>query len=174
MCAPASAPLPPCRRASSQPDAVGEVAAQPRVRASDVPRLSPSAIAIAEAALASVAEEMGEALGRSAFSPNIKERRDYSCAVFDGSGQMVAQAAHIPVHLGAMPEAVRAIATLAPYARGDVYALNDPFLGGTHLPDITTVTPVFAGDADSRAHIGFVATRAHHADIGGIAPGSMP
>jgi N-methylhydantoinase B len=136
--------------------------------------LSPSAIAIAEAALASVADEMGEALGRSAFSPNIKERRDYLCAVFDANGQMVAQAAHIPVHLGAMPEAVRAIATLAPYMRGDVYTLNDPFLGGTHLPDITTVSPVFSPDSGGGIHIGFVATRAHHADIGGIAPGSMP
>jgi N-methylhydantoinase B len=132
--------------------------------------LSASMLTIAEAALASVAEEMGEALGRTAYSPNIKERRDYSCAVFDADGAMVAQAAHIPVHLGAMPEAVRAVAGLAPYARGDVYTLNDPFLGGTHLPDITTVAPVFAGEM----LIGFVATRAHHADIGGMAPGSMP
>ena len=132
--------------------------------------LSPSALAIAEAALTSVAEEMGEALGRTAYSPNIKERRDYSCGVFDGAGAMVAQAAHIPVHLGAMPESVRAVRVLAPFAPGDVYALNDPFLGGTHLPDITTVAPVFAAGV----LIGFVATRAHHADVGGIAPGSMP
>lgn len=132
--------------------------------------LSPSALAIAEAALTSVAEEMGEALGRTAYSPNIKERRDYSCGVFDAAGVMVAQAAHIPVHLGAMPESVRAVQTLAPFAPGDVYVLNDPFLGGTHLPDITTVAPVFAVGT----LIGFVATRAHHADVGGIAPGSMP
>lgn len=137
--------------------------------------LSASALAIAEAALASVAEEMGETLGRTAYSPNIKERRDYSCAVFDAGGAMVAQAAHIPVHLGAMPEAVRAVAGLAPFEAGDVYALNDPFLGGTHLPDITTVAPVFARAEDgSDTLIGFVATRAHHADVGGIAPGSMP
>ncbi|RLT35605.1 MAG: hydantoinase B/oxoprolinase family protein [Chloroflexi bacterium] len=132
--------------------------------------LSAAALAIAEAALTSVAEEMGEALCRTAYSPNIKERRDYSCGVFDAAGSMVAQAAHIPVHLGAMPEAVRAIAVLAPFLPGDVYALNDPFLGGTHLPDITTVAPVFAVNE----LIGFVATRAHHADIGGMAPGSMP
>ena len=131
---------------------------------------SPAALAVAEAALTSVAEEMGEALGRTAYSPNIKERRDYSCGVFDADGAMVAQAAHIPVHLGAMPESVRAVLALAPFADGDVYALNDPFLGGTHLPDITTVAPVFEGPT----LIGFVATRAHHADIGGIAPGSMP
>ena len=134
--------------------------------------LSAADLAIADAALASIAEEMGEALGRSAYSPNIKERRDYSCAVFDAAGQMVAQAAHIPVHLGAMPASVRAVLHLAPFAAGDVFALNDPFLGGTHLPDITTAAPVFAPDAEDL--IGFVATRAHHADIGGIAPGSMP
>jgi len=133
--------------------------------------LSAADLAIADAALASVAEEMGEALGRTAFSPNIKERRDHSCAVFDAHGQMVAQAAHIPVHLGAMPTAVREVMELGPFAPGDVLALNDPFRGGTHLPDITTVSPVFAG---GDTPIAFVATRAHHADIGGMAPGSMP
>ncbi|MCC6238422.1 MAG: hydantoinase B/oxoprolinase family protein [Dehalococcoidia bacterium] len=134
--------------------------------------LTPADLAVAQAVLASVAEEMGEALGRTAYSPNIKERRDFSCAVFDASGQMVSQAAHIPVHLGAMPTAVRAVMALAPFAPGDVLAVNDPYLGGTHLPDVTTVAPVFAS-ADPEP-IGFVATRAHHADIGGIAPGSMP
>ncbi|MBM3141214.1 MAG: hydantoinase B/oxoprolinase family protein [Chloroflexi bacterium] len=127
-------------------------------------------LAIADATLASVAEEMGEALGRTAYSPNIKERRDFSCAIFDPRGQMVAQAAHMPVHLGAMPTAVRQVMELAPFAPGDVLALNDPFRGGTHLPDLTTVAPVFAGEE----LIGFAATRAHHADIGGMAPGSMP
>ncbi|MDP6604905.1 MAG: hydantoinase B/oxoprolinase family protein [Dehalococcoidia bacterium] len=136
-----------------------------------LPKIGPSDLAIAEAALTSVAEEMGEALGRTAYSPNIKERRDFSCAVFDAAGQMVAQAAHMPVHLGAMPTAVRAVMDLAPFAPGDVLALNDPFLGGTHLPDLTTVAPVFAGQPEP---IGYVATRAHHADIGGMAPGSMP
>ncbi len=139
--------------------------------------LSASDLAIADAVLSSVAEEMGEALGRSAYSPNIKERRDYSCAVFDHDGAMVAQAAHMPVHLGSMPASVRAVLDLAPFAPGDVCALNDPFLGGTHLPDLTTVAPVFdpaADSGESTALLGFVATRAHHADIGGIAPGSMP
>jgi N-methylhydantoinase B len=136
------------------------------------PALTPADLAIANAVLASVAEEMGEALGRTAFSPNIKERRDFSCAVFDAAGQMVSQAAHIPVHLGAMPAAVRAVMALAPFAPGDVLAVNDPFLGGTHLPDVTTVAPVFFGGGSEP--IGYVATRAHHADIGGIAPGSMP
>ena len=133
--------------------------------------LSAAGLAIAEAVLSSVAEEMGEALGRTAYSPNIKERRDYSCAVFDGAGAMVAQAAHMPVHLGAMPTAVRAVMDLAPFDPSDVCMLNDPFLGGTHLPDITTVAPVFAGAPQP---VAFVATRAHHADIGGMAPGSMP
>ena len=139
--------------------------------AGDGGTLGAAELAIAEAALSSVAEEMGEALGRTAFSPNIKERRDYSCAVFDADGRMLAQAAHIPVHLGAMPAAVRALRELAPFAPGDVLAVNDPYLGGTHLPDITTVAPVFAGQQEP---VGFVATRAHHADIGGMAPGSMP
>ena len=132
--------------------------------------ISAADLAITDALLGSIAEEMGEALGRTAYSPNIKERRDFSCGVFDAEGQMVAQAAHMPVHLGAMPAAVRQIMELAPFYEGDVLVLNDPFLGGTHLPDITTISPVFVSDQI----IGFVATRAHHADIGGMAPGSMP
>jgi len=138
----------------------------------DRPGLDAADLAIADAVLASIAEEMGTALGRTAYSPNIKERRDYSCALFDANGEMVAQAAHMPVHLGAMPAAVREVMELAPFAPGDVLALNDPFRGGTHLPDITTVAPVFVDHAEGP--IGYVATRAHHADIGGIAPGSMP
>lgn len=119
----------------------------------------------------SVAEEMGVRLQRSAFSPNIKERRDFSCAVFDDAGRLVAQAAHIPVHLGSMPlsvEACRRHLTLEP---GDVAILNDPFHGGTHLPDITVVSPVFV---ENDGLLGFVANRAHHADVGGMSPGSMP
>ena len=115
-------------------------------------------------ALRSVAEEMGAALIRSAFSANIKERRDCSTALFDERGRMVAQAEHIPVHLGAMPDAVAAVLTHDP-ARDDVFVLNDPFAGGTHLPDITLV---------SRTDVGFAVTRAHHADVGGAEPGSMP
>lgn len=130
----------------------------------------PAELAIFNALFASVAEEMGVTLGRTAHSPNIKERKDYSCAVFNPQGDLVAQAAHIPVHLGAMPTAIRMIRSLAPFRPGDVAILNDPYLGGTHLPDVTLASPVFAG----RTLVGFVASRAHHADIGGMAPGSMP
>ena len=125
----------------------------------------------------SVAEEMGITVQQSAYSPNIKERLDHSCAVFDRSGKMLAQAAHIPVHLGSMPASVTA--AIESYGKdhpssGDVVILNDPYMGGTHLPDITTVSPVFVGRRTSRTHWGWVATRAHHSDIGGMAPGSMP
>ena len=114
--------------------------------------------------LRAVAEEMGAILVRSAFSANIKERRDCSTALFDERGRMVAQAEHIPVHLGAMPDAVAAVMQDDP-AFGEVWALNDPYAGGTHLPDITLV---------SRIEAGFAVTRAHHADVGGREPGSMP
>ncbi len=115
-------------------------------------------------ALRAVAEEMGAVLIRSAFSANIKERRDCSTALFDERGRMVAQAEHIPVHLGAMPDAVAAVMRHRP-SPTDIYVLNDPFAGGTHLPDITLV---------SRTEVGFAVTRAHHADVGGVEPGSMP
>lgn len=121
---------------------------------------------------ASVAEEMGGVLRRSAFSPNIKERRDFSCAVFDPEGRMIAQAAHIPVHLGSMPLSVRQCIEELELGPGDVAVLNDPFRGGTHLPDVTLVTPVF-GSETSRELLGFAASRAHHADVGGSEPGSM-
>ncbi len=117
-----------------------------------------------------IAEEMGAALGRSALSANIRERRDFSCAVFDARGRMVAQAAHIPVHLGAMPRSVEAALARHALLPGDVVLLNDPYDGGTHLPDLTTVAPVYTGET----LLGYTATRAHHADIGGISPGSMP
>ena len=133
--------------------------------------VDPARLAIFDALVVSVAEEMGAALQHTALSPNIKERRDFSCAVFNADGALLAQAAHIPVHLGAMPESVWAVSALAPWAPGDIAILNDPFLGGTHLPDVTMVSPVFAG---ARRVIGFVASRAHQADIGGMAPGSMP
>jgi N-methylhydantoinase B len=114
--------------------------------------------------LRAIAEEMGAVLVRSAFSANIKERRDCSTALFDGRGRMIAQAEHIPVHLGAMPDAVAAVMAHEPQL-GQVWALNDPYTGGTHLPDITLV---------SRTEAGFAVTRAHHADVGGREPGSMP
>ena len=135
----------------------------------------PTALAVFHALFASVAEEMGVTLGRTAHSPNIKERRDYSCALFDARGKLVAQAAHIPVHLGAMPLSVEAVLPLAPFAPGDVIILNDPYLGGTHLPDITLVSPVFLRERQRREQlVGFVVSRAHHADVGGMTPGSMP
>ncbi|MEZ0394938.1 MAG: hydantoinase B/oxoprolinase family protein [Anaerolineales bacterium] len=124
---------------------------------------------------AAVAEEMGTLLRRSSYSPNIKERRDFSCALFDAQGRLIAQAAHIPVHLGAMPLSVAAAleAFGADLAPGDLIILNDPFRGGTHLPDITMVSPVFAAPGDASL-LGFTASRAHHADVGGMTPGSMP
>lgn len=119
----------------------------------------------------SIAEEMGMTLMRTGFSPNIKERRDFSCALFDPGGEMVAQAAHIPVHLGSMPLSVQAAIT-EPMGPGDMVMLNDPFQGGTHLPDITLVAPVFAEGGSGPEF--YVANRAHHADVGGMSAGSMP
>jgi len=139
----------------------------------------------------SIAEEMGAALRRTAFSPNIKERRDYSCAVFDSQGEVIAMGDHMPVHLGSMPMSVRAAIGQCEMRPGDVVMLNDPFRGGTHLPDITLVAPVFVesreravrsgmsgrGDDGRRQRHGrpdfYVASRAHHADVGGAYPGSM-
>jgi N-methylhydantoinase B len=137
-----------------------------------VPDLDPVALEIANHRLAAIAEEMGVVLGRTALSPNVKERHDYSCAVFDARGGLVAQAAHIPVHLGATPLSVRAAIAAVPMAPDDVVVLNDPFAGGTHLPDVTVVAPVFA--RGGRRPFAYVANRAHHADIGGMSPGSMP
>ena len=126
------------------------------------------------------AEEMGITLARVAFSANIKERRDFSCALFDADGQLLAQAAHIPVHLGSMPASVAAVRErLGNLAEGDVAIVNDPFAGGTHLPDITVVSPIFADNVGDESHaggrslIGYAANRAHHADVGGASPGSM-
>ena len=149
----------------------------------------------------SIAEEMGAALRRTAFSPNIKERRDYSCAVFDGAGEVIAMGDHMPVHLGSMPMSVRAAIDAGTMGPGDVVMLNDPFCGGTHLPDITLVAPVFVGKSwhgqgkqrkqqghsqnsrgrGARGHMNvliagpdfYVASRSHHADVGGAYPGSM-
>jgi N-methylhydantoinase B len=120
----------------------------------------------------SVAEEMGAALRRTAFSPNIKERRDYSCAVFDSAGEVLAMGDHMPVHLGSMPMSVRAALESLELGPGDVAMLNDPFRGGTHLPDITLVAPVFVQRHRARPDF-YVASRAHHADVGGAYAGSM-
>lgn len=119
---------------------------------------------------AAIPEEMGAVLQKSSYSPNIKERRDFSCALFDAQGSMVAQAAHIPVHLGAMPLSVQQAIQTLPLDEGDVMILNDPYRGGTHLPDITLVSPIYyQGEL-----VGYAANRAHHSDVGGMAPGSMP
>lgn len=165
-------------------------------------RFDPTTLEIYRALFTSVAEEMGIALRRTAFSPNIKERRDYSCAVFDAQGRVIAQGDHMPVHLGSMPMAVAAALAEIKLAPGDVVALNDPFAGGTHLPDVTLVSGVFLSETDRNGKGGkgkrdergtrrrmsaatlhashaslhplfFVANRAHHADIGGATPGSM-
>ena len=158
-------------------------------------QFDPATLEIYRALYTSVAEEMGIALRRTSFSPNIKERRDYSCAVFDSSGRVIAQGDHMPVHLGSMPMAVAAALREVEIGPGDVVALNDPFAGGTHLPDVTLVSGVFAQESafgrgagvggrgsvkrkhrpltpDSRP-LFYVANRAHHADIGGATPGSM-
>jgi N-methylhydantoinase B len=119
----------------------------------------------------SVAEEMGAALRRSAFSANIKERRDYSCAVFDAAGDVLAMGDHMPVHLGSMPRSVEAALRALKLGRGDVALLNDPYAGGTHLPDLTMVMPVFV--AREARPLFYVANRAHHADVGGAHAGSM-
>ena len=122
----------------------------------------------------SVAEEMGVRLQRAAYSPNIKERCDFSCALFDAAGQLIAQAEHIPVHLGAMPLSVQACLKDLTFSPGDVAIVNDPYHGGTHLPDITLVSPVFVNLSQVPSLLGFVANRAHHADVGGMSAGSMP
>src|SRR6478672_8163587 len=121
--------------------------------------------------LVSIAEEMGIVLRKTSYSANIKERRDYSCAVYDARGETVAMGDHMPVHVGAMPLSVRAIREAFELAPGDVALVNDPFRGGTHLPDITAVAPVFTR---GRKPSFYLANRAHHADVGGMSPGSMP
>jgi N-methylhydantoinase B len=133
--------------------------------------IDPIELAIFQSAVHSIAEEMGAALRRTALSPNIKERRDYSCAVFDAEGRVIAMGDHMPVHLGSMPMSVEAAIGAIALAPGDIAILNDPYFGGTHLPDITMVLPVFLGD-DKRPSF-YVANRAHHADVGGTFPGSM-
>ena len=133
------------------------------------PKFDPLDLAVMANAVAMIAEEMGTVLERGALSPNIRERRDASAALFDADGRMVAQAAHIPVHLGAMPESVRAVRARNPKP-GDLFILNDPSQGGSHLPDLTMVEAI----ALDGKIVGYAAVRAHHADVGGMSPGSMP
>ncbi|MGB5048317.1 MAG: hydantoinase B/oxoprolinase family protein [Caldilineaceae bacterium] len=158
-----------------------------------MPSADPITLELYRHRFAGIAEEMGVTLRRTSYSPNIKERLDYSCALFDSDGRMVAQAAHIPVHLGAMPASVAAaLAAFDDWSPGDVVLLNDPYAGGSHLPDITMISPVFledrglgigdrGSDTTSQSQVPssqspsfFIASRAHHADVGGMSPGSLP
>lgn len=132
--------------------------------------MNPVELSIFSNRIEAVCDEMGAALQRAAFSPNIRDRLDYSCAVFDADGELCAQAAHIPVHLGSMAFAMRGIVEGIDWKDGDMVILNDPYMGGTHLPDVTVIAPVFIDNQVT----GFVANRAHHADIGAEQPGSMP
>jgi len=134
-------------------------------------RFDPTRLEIFKNLFHSVAEEMGAALRRAAFSPNIKERRDYSCAVFDAAGEVLAMGDHMPVHLGSMPMSVAAAISALELAPGDMALLNDPYAGGTHLPDLTMVMPVYL--PRMRAPMFYIANRAHHADVGGAQAGSM-
>ncbi|MGZ8848306.1 MAG: hydantoinase B/oxoprolinase family protein [Pyrinomonadaceae bacterium] len=147
-------------------------------------KFDPTTLEIYRALYTSVAEEMGTVLRRTAFSPNIKERRDYSCAVFDAAGHVIAQGDHMPVHLGSMPMAVAAALREVEIGPGDVVAVNDPFAGGTHLPDVTLISSVVSSQSsvanrkrrttdNGQRTLFYVANRAHHADIGGATPGSM-
>ncbi|MFO7991951.1 MAG: hydantoinase B/oxoprolinase family protein [Thermoplasmata archaeon] len=132
--------------------------------------LSPTQLEVMKNAFVSIPEQMGAALQRSSYSPNIKERKDESCALFSADAKLLAQAEHIPVHLGAMPNALDAAVERCELSRGDQIILNDPYKGGTHLPDITIIKPVWSGED----FLGYVVNRAHHSDIGGKTPGSMP
>ncbi len=132
--------------------------------------MDPIALSVFSSRIAAVCDEMGAQLRRAAFSPNIRDRLDYSCAVFDAEGELAAQAAHIPVHLGSMAHAMTGIVGEIDWSPGDMVVVNDPYRGGTHLPDVTLIAPLFV-DGE---RVAFVANRAHHADIGAEAPGSMP
>jgi len=136
----------------------------------DPPALDPIALSIFSSRLEAVCDEMGAVLRNAAFSTNIRDRLDFSCAVFDHAGGLCAQAAHIPVHLGSMAFATASVVAAVQWEEGDMVILNDPFLGGTHLPDVTVIAPLF----DGRTLVAFVVNRAHHADIGATSPGSMP
>ena len=133
-------------------------------------RVDPIELELFKNIFIAVSEEMAAVLGRTALSPNIKERKDFSCSLFNECGETLAQGSHIPVHLGAMPLSVQAAISSVRFEPGDLVILNDPYRGGTHLPDITCVSPVFFGGRP----LFYVANRAHHADVGGMSPGSMP
>ena len=148
---------------------------RPRVRASAIgTQADPVMLEVFNNLFMNIAEQMGLRLQNTAYSVNIKERLDFSCAVFDAMGQLIANAPHVPVHLGSMSESIKAVIERNPGMRnGDVFVLNDPYHGGTHLPDITVVTPVFINEQDAAPGF-YVASRGHHGDVGGVTPGSMP
>ena len=154
---------PPARRCAAR-----RHARQPHHRGT---RMSPIELAIFQSSVHSIAEEMGAALRRTSISPNIKERRDYSCALFDGSQRVIAMGDHMPVHLGSMPLSVEAVVRAMTLEDGDIAILNDPYAGGTHLPDITLVLPIFVAGISQPSF--YAAVRAHHADVGGTFAGSM-
>ena len=141
------------------------------MKAAGADAIDPIELSVFQNAVHSIAEEMGAALRRTALSPNIKERRDYSCAVFDGAARVIAMGDHMPVHLGSMPMSVETAVAQLSLGPGDIAILNDPYGGGTHLPDITMVAPVFVEGETEAAF--YIANRAHHADVGGMFPGSM-
>ena len=150
------------------------MSARPAVSPSiDATPPDPIQLEVMSNALSGIAEEMGARLIRAAYSANIKERRDCSTALFDAQGRCIAQAAHIPVHLGALGDAVRAVMECQPQA-GDIFLLNDPFHGGSHLPDLTVITAIPGLDPDQLDPVAYAVNRAHHADVGGMSPGSMP
>jgi N-methylhydantoinase B len=151
-----------------------EKAREKRAGEGESAEMNPIQLEIFRALFTSVAEEMGHTLRRTAFSPNIRERCDYSCAVYKADGRLAAQGDHMPVHLGSMPVAVRRAIQAVPMGPGDAVILNDPYEGGTHLPDLTLVTPVYGKEEERGAPLFYVASRAHHADIGGMTAGSMP
>ena len=163
---------------------LGRIHARPAARAAAGMQADPVMLEVFNNLFMNVAEQMGLSLQNTAHSVNIKERLDFSCAVFDAQGNLIANAPHMPVHLGSMSESIRTVIAANPrLAPGEAYVLNDPYRGGTHLPDITVITPVFldiglgaaaAGDREARAPSFFVASRGHHADVGGTTPGSMP
>lgn len=144
------------------------------MRATFPRKFDPVQVEVWKHLLASIAEEMGATLERTAYSPNIKDRLDHSCALFDAQGSLLAQAAHIPVHLGAMPLMMQAMQQAVKWRPGVMWLCNDPRYGGTHLPDLTLVAPVYVTQGKTQKLRGWVACRAHHADVGGMTPGSLP
>src|SRR5690606_1694759 len=158
-------------RSQRAEDRLSRASPHPRAASRRRARPDPVRLEVFHQLLAAVCDESGAVLQRSAVSPNIRERRDFSVALFDADGRLIAQAAHIPVHLGSAAASVAAVRARLTMRRGDLAILNDPYDGGTHLPDVTMLRPVFVGRSATPRF--FVVNRAHHADVGGATPGSM-